>query len=130
MLKRIINVFPFKANELTSFMYETGHEKNNAIFEDNKTPKGADGTVFLFFRLFDSLVWFGSLLNVPSTILQSCLDGATTSWVLSSTLGELKVSCSRNTTRRSWGSNPGPLAPESDALPLSHRAFLFNRIIG
>ena len=57
MLKRIINVFPFKANELTSFMYETGHEKNNAIFEDNKTPKGADGTVFLFFAY--SIVWFG-----------------------------------------------------------------------
>ena len=28
----------------------------------------------------------------------------------------------KDTTRRSWGSNPGPLAPESDAIPLSNRA--------
>ena len=32
------------------------------------------------------------------------------------------MSCSR--TQRSWGSNPGPLAPESNALPLSHRGSL------
>ena len=31
----------------------------------------------------------------------------------------------KDTTRRSWVSNPGPLDPESDALPLSHRALLW-----
>ena len=36
--------------------------------------------------------------------------------------GNLKVSCSRTVDilQRSWGSNPEPLAPESEALPLSH----------
>ena len=28
----------------------------------------------------------------------------------------------KDTLRRSWGSNHGPLAPKSEALPLSHRA--------
>ena len=32
------------------------------------------------------------------------------------------MSCLRNNKRRSWGSNPGPLAPESDSIPLNHRA--------
>ena len=32
------------------------------------------------------------------------------------------MSCLRNNKRQSWDSNPGPLAPESDSLPLNHRA--------
>ena len=62
-------------------------------------------------------------LTARSTIFQSFLDGATVSCVLSSTLETLMCLAQGNYTlvRRSWGSNPGPLAPESEALPLSHR---------
>ena len=35
--------------------------------------------------------------------------------------GELNVSYTRTLHGGHEGSNPGPLAPESDALPLSHR---------
>ena len=38
--------------------------------------------------------------------------------------GELNVSCSRTLHGVRGGSNPGPLAPESDGLPLSHRGSL------
>ena len=38
--------------------------------------------------------------------------------------GELKVSCSRTLHGGRGGSNRGPLAPESDALPLSHHGSL------
>ena len=41
------------------------------------------------------------------------------------------MSCSRTcSTRRRYVSNPGPLAPESDTLPLSHRApLLFTCVV-
>ena len=40
-----------------------------------------------------------------------------------------EVSCPR-TLQRPWGSNPGPLAPESDTLPLGHRAPLLSDWLG
>ena len=43
------------------------------------------------------------------------------SWVLL-VLWEGESAFLKDTTQRSWGSNSGPLGPESDALPLSHRA--------
>ena len=44
------------------------------------------GTSFLYF------IWFGLVfcLTLLSTIFQTCWDGATASWVLTSTLGSLK----------------------------------------
>ena len=70
-------------------------------------------------------IYFGLVfcLTSCSTIFQSFWVEATASWVFTSTLVLLK-----DTIRRSWGSNPGPLAPEYEALPLSHRGrlpFLF-----
>ena len=44
-------------------------------------------------------------------------------WFLPVLWGALSVLL-KEATRRSWGSNPGPLAPESADLPLSLRAFV------
>ena len=59
-------------------------------------------------------------LTSRSTIFQSFWDGATTSWVFISTLGTLKC-LAQGHYMVVRGSNPGPLAPEFEALPLSHR---------
>ena len=71
---------------------------------------------FLFFPYLNIILKYNHMhlvfglvfcLTSRSTIFQSFRDGASA--------GNLKVSCSR-----SLGSNPGPLALESEALPLSH----------
>ena len=53
-----------------------------------------------------------------STIFQSFWDAATASWVFTSTLGTLKYLAQENYTE--VVGYPGPLAPESKALPLNH----------
>ena len=53
-----------------------------------------------------------------STIFQSYRDGATVSLVLTSTLGSECVLLKDTTQCCQWGSNPGYLESESDALPL------------
>ena len=50
-----------------------------------------------------------------STIFQSCRDGATASWVLP----VLSGSKAQGHNTAEVGFEPRPLAPESDALPLS-----------
>ena len=63
--------------------------------------------VVFFFFVFFVLFWF--CLTSRLTMFLSFSDGAITSWVLTSTLGTLKC-LAQMTLRRSWGSNPGPLA--------------------
>ena len=43
---------------------------------------------------------------------------------------ELKSVLLKDTTWLSWGSNPEPLAQESDALPLSHHGSSIHRVWG
>ena len=62
-----------------------------------------------------------SRLNVPVTIFfQLCRDGAIASVVPSVLFGEKMCLCSR--TQHGGGRYPRPLALESEALPLDHRA--------
>ena len=58
-----------------------------------------------------------------SAIFQSCRDGANASWVLP-VLSESKI-LAQGHIMAEVGFEPRPLAPESDDLPLSHRAPLF-----
>ena len=75
--------------------------------------------------LVEGLFFFFFFFFFLSNKFQSCWDGATASSVFtSSTLGKLrlKVSCPRTLYTVVVGFEPsGPLAPESDALPLCHR---------
>ena len=62
-------------------------------------------------------LWFNVPVNTFSVMLgQTSLPGyLPVLWGASSVF-------LKETTRRPWGSNPGPLHPESDALLLGHRA--------
>ena len=55
-------------------------------------------------------------------MLQSCQDGATTSLVLTTNQESQCVLFNDQIRCRQWGSNPGALDSEPDALPLRHRA--------
>ena len=55
-------------------------------------------------------------------LLQSCQDGATTSLVLTTNQESQCVLFNDQIRCRQWGSNPGALDSEPDALPLRHRA--------
>ena len=61
------------------------------------------------------LVWF--CFCSPSTIFSVILGQSHRFLGIYECFGNLKVSCLRTW---SWGSNPGPLAQESKAIPLSH----------
>ena len=56
-----------------------------------------------------------------STIFQSYRDGATASWVINQYFRGVKCLAQGHNTAV-VGFEPRPLAPESDTLPLSHRA--------
>ena len=60
-------------------------------------------------------------LTSQSTIFQSCRDGATASWVINQYFRGVKCLAQGHKTA-AVGFEPRPLAPESDTLPLSHRA--------
>ena len=60
-------------------------------------------------------------LNVQSTIFQSFRNGATASWVINQYFRGVKCLAQGHNTA-AVGFEPRPLAPESDTLPLSHRA--------
>ena len=63
---------------------------------------------------------FVLMYNVPVNSF-SAMSGRSHRFLsIPSTFGEKSVLLN-DTTRRRWVSNHGPLAPESDALPLSHR---------
>ena len=68
-----------------------------------------------------SVCLFVLRLNVPVNNFQSFRNGATASWVLPVLSGN-KVSCSRTQHGGGGFRPPQPLVPESDALPMSHRA--------
>ena len=53
-------------------------------------------------------------------MFQSCRDGAIASWVINQYFRGVKCLAQGHNTAAV--SNPGPLAPESDTLPLSHCA--------
>ena len=55
-------------------------------------------------------------------MLQSCKDGATTSLVLTTNQESQCLLFNDQIRCRQWGSNPGALDSEPDALPLRHRA--------
>ena len=65
--------------------------------------------------------WLYWGLTSQSTIFQSCRDGAIASWVINQYFRGVKCLAQGHNTA-AVGSNPRPLAPESDTLPLSHRA--------
>ena len=71
-------------------------------------------TAHICWALF--LVWF--LFNVPVNNFSVIMGRSHRFLCIYQYFGELK-----DTTRGSWGSNPGPLVSESDALPLSHRGW-------
>ena len=60
-------------------------------------------------------------LTSQSTIFQSCRDGATASWVINHYFRGVKCLAQGHNTA-AVGLEHRPLAPESDNLPLSHRA--------
>ena len=60
-------------------------------------------------------------LTSQSTIFQSYRDGATASWVINQYFREVKC-LAQGHNMTAVGFEPRPLAPESDTLPLSHRA--------
>ena len=60
-------------------------------------------------------------LMSQSTIFQSCRDGATASWVINQYFRWVKCLAQGHNTA-AVGFEPRLLAPESDTLPLSHRA--------
>ena len=73
--------------------------------------------------LFVCLCWG---LMSQSTIFQSCWDGATASWVINQYFQGVKCLAQGHNTAE-VGFEPRPLAPESDTLPLSHRAPLMRK---
>ena len=84
-------------------------------------------TVRLFTILYNddisrNIVGLFFVLTSRSTIFQSFWDGAIASWVFTSTLGTLECLSQGHYTAVVWF-EPRPLAPESKALPLSHRGF-------
>ena len=64
------------------------------------------------------------LFNVPVNNFSVILGRSHRFLCIYQYFGELNVSCSRTLHGGRGGSNLGPLAPESDALPLSHRVSL------
>ena len=85
------------------------------VFGSLRVKTGPILRLILFVCLF--------LFNIPVNNFSVIWDGATTSWVFTSTLGTLKCLAQGHYTRL-WGSNPGPLAQESETLPLSHSCSL------
>ena len=67
------------------------------------------------------LGWLCWGLTSQSTIFQSCRDGAIASWVINQYFRGVKCLAKGHNTA-TVGLEPRPLAPESDTLPLSHRA--------
>ena len=96
-----------------------------------RASQGTLSSCFMFTNLAidDSRFSFLLLFNVPVNNFPVIFGRSHRFLCIYQYFGELNVSCSRILHGGHEGSNPGHLAPESDALPPSHRGFLTTVVV-